>query len=78
MKCKVLIRPWTIRENEIIPGIDAGVSSEGYPMSALYALACVGFVVALAHISMSWAVTGVALCAFATVALCWLAGRPGP
>ena len=45
-------------------------------MSALYALVCVGLVVALGQIGMSWAVAGVALCASATVALCWLAARP--
>jgi hypothetical protein len=47
-------------------------------MSALYAFACVGLVIALGQIGVSWAVGGVAVCAFTTLALCWLAGRPGP
>jgi hypothetical protein len=45
-------------------------------MSAFYAFACVGLVLALGYIGVSWALAGVAFCVFATIALCWLAGRP--
>jgi hypothetical protein len=46
-------------------------------MSAWYLFVCVGLIVALGYIDVSWAGAGAALCVFATVALCWLAGRPG-
>ncbi len=47
-------------------------------MTALYIFACVALIVALGYIGVSWVVPGAGLCVFATIALCWLAGRPGP
>jgi len=43
-------------------------------MSIVYIFACVALIVALAYIGASWAVAGVVLCVFATIALCWVAG----
>jgi hypothetical protein len=45
-------------------------------MSALYLFVCVGLIIGLGYIGMSWAVAGVAMCLFATAALCWISGRP--
>jgi hypothetical protein len=44
-------------------------------MSALYIIVCVALIVTLGYIGLSWAVAGAGLCVFATIALCWVAGR---
>jgi hypothetical protein len=51
------------------PSQRCGMSSEGYPMRALHVFACVSLVVTLGYIGVSWAVAGVGLCVFATIAL---------
>jgi hypothetical protein len=74
---KITVRPWTICENGIIADSDAA-SLRRCLMTALYIFACVGLIVALGYIGVSWAVAGAGLCVFATIALCWIAGRQGP
>jgi hypothetical protein len=71
---KIPAHPETIRENGIIAGSDAA-SLGRCPMSALHIFACVALIIALGYIGVSWAVAGVGLCVFATIALCWVVGR---
>jgi|307.fasta_scaffold286895_2 hypothetical protein len=45
-------------------------------MKAMRVLACLGFIVALGYFGVSWAVAGVGLCVFATIALVLICRSP--
>jgi hypothetical protein len=47
-------------------------------MRALHVFACVGLVVALGYIGVSWAVAGAGLCVFAAIALVCVCRSPDP
>ena len=50
----------------------------GDPMSAVHVFACVGLIVALGYFGVSWAVAGLGLCVFATIALVLVCRSPEP
>jgi len=47
-------------------------------MSAVHVFACVGLIVALGYFGVSWAVAGLGLCVFATIALVLVCRSPEP